>query len=66
VFSAQEQGSFSEFLHYSGFLPQFLSEDGFGEGPFLEMYGVKRYAKQADSAQNTRPGYCNVSFTRYI
>jgi hypothetical protein len=35
-------------------------------GPFLEMYGIKRNPKQVDSAQNTRPVDCSVSFTGYI
>jgi hypothetical protein len=43
VFNAQEQGSFSKCLQYSGFLPPFLSEGGFGEGAiFVNVWDKKK------------------------
>jgi hypothetical protein len=45
--------------------PYFYLRMDLERGPFLEMYGIKRNPKQVNSAQNTRPVYCSVSFTRY-
>lgn len=46
MFNAQEQGRFSECLHYSGFLPLFLSEDGFGEGAIFGNVWDNKKPKQ--------------------